>query len=263
MVVDSTGPVLSIGSFGQTPFTTPYEPAGHIEHAGVTDVLTLTVDWGDGSEVTRSTYTPGQGSICATLPCPVFSVASPTRLDFTLKHSYAGPGSYEVTATVQDGAGRLDRRIFNHQVDKGQQAISFARPFDVRSIGEPAYETYADGGGAQTPVVVASTSPGVCEVSEASSGRVEGHARTTFTVTLVGMGFCALTADQDGDERYVAASQVLGFVEVVGQPQTLDFAALADRTYGDDPVEVSAIGGASTSPVVLESLTRRCARSRA
>ena len=255
VVVDSTGPVLSIGDFGETPFTSPYEPFGHIVHAGATDVLTLTIDWGDGSEDTRSTYTPGQGSICATPPCPVFTVTSANRLDFTLKHSYADPGSYEVTATVQDGAGRLDRRIFNHQVDKGQQAISFARPFDVRSIGEPPYETYADGGGAQTPVVVASTSPNVCHVSDPSSSRVDGHARTTFTVTLVGMGFCALTADQAGDDRYVAASQVLGFVEVVGLTQTLDFAALGDRTFGDDPFEVSATGGSSTAPVELDSTT--------
>ena len=80
--VDSTGPELFISKFGESTYLRPWEPDGWIEHAGVTDVLTLTIEWGDG-EVTESTYYPGQGAICSTPTCPVFTVASSTRLNFT------------------------------------------------------------------------------------------------------------------------------------------------------------------------------------
>ena len=63
MRVDSTGPELFISSFGTGSYLRPWEPLGWIEHAGVTDVLTLRIEWGDG-QVTESTYDPGQGS-CA------------------------------------------------------------------------------------------------------------------------------------------------------------------------------------------------------
>ena len=67
----------------------------------MTDVLTLRIEWGDG-QVTESTYYPGQGALCDTSPCPVFTATSGTRLDFRLAHTYAAVGSFEVTASVQD-----------------------------------------------------------------------------------------------------------------------------------------------------------------
>ncbi len=95
----------------------------------------------------------------------------------------------------------------------------------------------------------------MCAVSDPVSSRVGGRARTTFTVTLLGQGSCAVTGDQAGDANYETARQGGMGVEVTAAAQPLDFAALADRTFGDAPFEVSATGGSSTAPVVLESVT--------
>ena len=206
-------------------------------------------------EVTESTYYPGQGALCDTSPCPVFTATSGTRLDFRLAHTYAAVGSFEVTASVQDQAGRLDRQLFGREVVKAQQAVTFARPYEERSLGEAPYETYAEGGGAATPVVVSSSTPAVCAVSDPVSSRVGGRARTTFTVSLVGQGSCTLVGDQAGDANYETARQGGMGVEVTAVAQSLDFAAIADRTFGAAPFEVSATGGASTAPVVLSSVT--------
>ena len=67
--VDSTGPELFISSFGDSVYRAV--GAGRVRSSMPvsTDVLTLTIDWGDG-EVTESTYYPGQGSICATVALP-------------------------------------------------------------------------------------------------------------------------------------------------------------------------------------------------
>ena len=155
---------------------------------------------------------------------------------------------------MHDGEGRLDRQIFSREVLQGHPTIAFARIFEERSIGASPYETYVDGGGAATPVVVASSTPDVCLVSDPVSSRVDGRARTTFTVSLVGQGLCILTGDQAGDAFYLPA-QGRAFVEVTALAQQLDFAALSDRTLGDAPFEVSATGGSSTAPVELTSIT--------
>ena len=156
---------------------------------------------------------------------------------------------------MSDQEGRLDRQIFGREVLKGQQPIAFARTFEERSIGASPYQSYVEGGAGAMPVVVASSTPAVCGVADPVSSRVEGRARTTFTVSLVGPGLCTLTGDQDGDAFYLPAVQGRAFVEVTALAQQLDLAALTDRTFGDAPVEVSVTGGGSVAPVVLESTT--------
>ena len=254
--VTSTGPQLLINRFGETAFPNSWNPDGWIEHAGVTDELNLTIDWGDG-ETTASTYYPGQGSICSTEPsCPVFTVGSSTRLDFQVSHTYLLPGRYEVTATARDQEGRLDRQIFSRDVVKGQQTLTFS-PLAEKHVSDPPFEAYVDGGRGGPPIYVTTLTPEVCTVADPSLSRGDdGAARTSFTVTLVGAGLCELAANQDGDDFYQPAVQRKGFISVIGQTaQELDFAAISDRTFGDEPFEVSATGGSSAAAVDLSSLT--------
>ena len=254
--VTSPGPQLFINKFGETAFPNSWNPDGWIEHAGVTDELNLTIDWGDG-ETTASTYYPGQGAICSTEPsCPVFTVGSSTRLDFQVSHTFLLPGQYEITATVRDQEGRLDRQIFSRGVVKGQQLLTFPALVE-KHVTDPPFEAYVDGGRGGPPIYVTTLTPQVCTVADPSLSRsADGAARTTFTVTLVGPGLCELAANQDGDDFYHPAVQRKGFINVIGQAaQQLDFAAISDRTFGDEPFEVSATGGSSTAAVDLSSLT--------
>ena len=76
-------------------------------------------------------------------------------------------------------------------------------------------------------VMFSTLTPSVCTVS----GR---------TVTIVTAGTCAIAADQAGDADYNAAARVTQSVTVAKASQTITFATLANKTYGNPDFAVSA-----------------------
>ena len=157
MRVDSTGPTLSLSRFGVGSLPAPWEPSGSIVHAGVTDVMTAEDRLGRRGGH-RVDVLPGPGRVVRDArPVRCSPATSGTRLDFQADALLRRAGSpYEVTASVHDQEGRFDRLIFNRQVDKGAADGHLrAASFEERSLGEPPFQTYAEGGGATTPVVVA------------------------------------------------------------------------------------------------------------
>jgi hypothetical protein len=76
-------------------------------------------------------------------------------------------------------------------------------------------------------VVFSSLTAGVCTVSGG-------------TVSFVGVGSCTVAANQAGNASFLPASQVTQSFAVGQAAQTINFAALADKTYGDADVGVSA-----------------------
>jgi hypothetical protein len=56
---------------------------------------------------------------------------------------------------------------------------------------------------------------------------------TGGTLTATAPGTCTVAGDQPGNEKYSAAPQVTVSVEIARAPQTLIFAPLENRTYGD------------------------------
>ena len=60
-----------------------------------------------------------------------------------------------------------------------------------------------------------------------------------------------MTASQAGNANYDAAADVVRTFNVGQLAQTIAFASLPDRTYGDAPFTVSAGGGASGNPVTF------------
>jgi hypothetical protein len=126
-------------------------------------------------------------------------------------------------------------------VAKAAQSITFGALVN-KTFGDPAFSLSATGGGSGNAVTFLSTTTGVCTVS-------------STTVTIVGVGTCAITADQAGDGNYNAASQVPQSFMVGKGSQTITFNALGDKTLGDPAFTVSATGGGSGNAVIFSSTT--------
>lgn len=86
-----------------------------------------------------------------------------------------------------------------------------------------------------------SSTPSVCTVS--------GN-----TVTLLAVGMCMIGAHQAGDPVYAAAPDAVQSFSVVGQPQTIAFAAIANRTLGAAPFAISATASSGLT-VSFDSVT--------
>ena len=102
----------------------------------------------------------------------------------------------------------------------------------------------ATGGGSGNAVVFASTTPALCTVSG-------------DTVSIVTVGYCTLTANQDGNGEYSAAPQVNFGVSIIKAVQ------LITGTHPDSPIfyspgssfNVTLSGGGSGNPVIYTVLT--------
>lgn len=91
-----------------------------------------------------------------------------------------------------------------------------------------------------TQVTYTSTTPAVCSF-------------TAPTLTMVGLGTCALTADYAGSTQVAPASASTSFV--VKRAQQLVFGALADRPYSPVPIALNATPGATSNPVIFSTTT--------
>ncbi len=130
----------------------------------------------------------------------------------TVTAHQAGSTSYYPAADVT--------RSFN--IAQAGQTITFA-PIAGRTFGDPAFE------------VSASASSGLpVSLSAAGQCTIEGT-----TITLVGTGSCTITARQAGNTDYPAVEAAQSFA-IAQAGQTIAFAAIADRTFGDPAFEISA-----------------------
>ncbi|MFN2547243.1 MAG: hypothetical protein ABR567_07425 [Myxococcales bacterium] len=83
------------------------------------------------------------------------------------------------------------------------------------------------------------------------------------TLTANHAGNCVVAANQPGDARYGAASQVATTVEVRGAPQAIRFGVVPDKLTTDAPFAVPATGDASGNPVTFSSNSTACSVSGA
>jgi len=89
-----------------------------------------------------------------------------------------------------------------------------------------------------TNFTVAATATSGLTVVPSSAG-VCSNVGLTFTMTG-GTGACTVKYDQAGDSNYNAAAQVTESVTAQKASQTINFAALTNKTYGDADFNVSA-----------------------
>ncbi|WP_199120497.1 choice-of-anchor Q domain-containing protein [Pedobacter sp. ASV28] len=151
-----------------------------------------------------------------------------------------GVGTTTITAaqaaTGNYAAGSISLTL---TVDKADQTISFAALAN-KTYGDADFNLNATGGASGNAVTYTSSNPLVATIA--------GN-----TVTIVGAGSTAIIASQLGNANYNAAINVQQTLTVDKADQTISFAVLANKTYGDADFDLSAMGGASGNVVTYTS----------
>jgi hypothetical protein len=110
------------------------------------------------------------------------------------------------------------------------QTITFTAPttkvFGSGSFTLPLTDTTTSG----LAITFASTTPSTCTLSGPDSR----------TVTLVAAGTCTLTADQEGDSNYTAASQVTRSFTISKATTSLSSFTISSKTFGNAPFTLTA-----------------------
>jgi hypothetical protein len=112
-------------------------------------------------------------------------------------------------------------------VNKANQSVTFAA-LPAKLVTDPAFALSATGGASGLPVIFVSSNTAVATISGS-------------TVTIVGAGTTTITASQAGNANYNAAADVTQTLTVSPkQSQTITFATLAARTFGDAAFTLAA-----------------------
>ena len=152
-----------------------------------------------------------------------------------------GAGSTTITAS-QLGNTNYNAALDVQQtltVGKADQAISFAA-LTNKVYGDADFNLNATGGASGNTVTYTSSNPLVATI-------------VGNTVTIVGVGSTTITASQLGNTNYNAAVNVQQTLTVDKADQTISFAALGNKTFGDADFNLSATGGASGNTVTYTS----------
>jgi gliding motility-associated-like protein len=136
-------------------------------------------------------------------------------------------GSYAVAASVNE-PGYHGTATGTLIISKADQTITFG-PISDRTYGEPDFTLGAVAG---SGLQVGYTS------SNTAVATVTGN-----TVHIVGAGTTTITASQAGDANWNAAADVQQTLTVNKADQTITFAPVSNRTYGDADFALSAVAG--------------------
>lgn len=149
-------------------------------------------------------------------------------------------GQTTITASQIGNSGYLAASDVSQilTVQKATQAITFAA-LPAKTFGDAAFPLTATGGASGLPVTFTSSNPLVATV-------------VGNTVTIVGGGTTDITASQAGNDSYLASTLVRALL-VNKANQTITFAALPARTFGDAAFALSA-NSSSGLAVAFESL---------
>ena len=152
-------------------------------------------------------------------PCTLSVATAPASVHIT------GAGACAITAS-QAGDGNYlpaDDQLRSFDVAKSNQTITFGTLAD-KTWGDA---DFALGASASSGLSVQYAADGNCAVSGS-------------TVHIVSAGACTITATQAGDGNYNPAADVARSFAIHKADQTITFAALADKTFGDADFTVGA-----------------------
>jgi uncharacterized protein YjdB len=138
-----------------------------------------------------------------------------------------GSGSSTITAK-QDGNGNYNAAPDVSQtltINKVDQTITFSS-IASKTFGDAAF------------ALSATTTSGL-PISYTSSDETVATISAS-TVTIVGAGSVTITAKQSGDSNYNAAEEATQLLTVSKADQTLTFAAIASKTFGEAPFNLTA-----------------------
>ncbi len=150
----------------------------------------------------------------------------------TVSFNQAGNANYDAAPQVTETT----------TAQKAAQAITVTQPAPATAVYNTSFTVAATGGGSGQAVTVGVS--GVCSVSGNS-----------VTITS-GTGACAVTFDQAGDADYNAAPQVTETTTAQKADQSISFAPLGTKKYGDPAFNVDAKASSTpTLPVTFSSQT--------
>jgi len=140
----------------------------------------------------------------------------------------AQSGSFAFTIEVRDANGFTGAQAYELVVAQAAQAITGFGANPAAPVFTPGgtFALVATGGASGNPVVFASTTPQVCQVSGT-------------TVTMLAAGRCSLTADQAGDANHQAAPQAQLEVEIASAVPTLVWPEELRKVYGEPAFDLT------------------------
>ncbi|WP_441816974.1 autotransporter domain-containing protein [Lysobacter sp. TAF61] len=136
-------------------------------------------------------------------------------------------GHYALTVQVRDAYGFAASQAFDLQVEQAAQVITafVANPDAPVFAHNGHFAVSATGGASANPVVFASSTPAVCQVSGAS-------------VAMLSAGVCGLSANQAGDANHAAAAPVVLEVTIAAAAPTLQWVDGLHKVYGEPSFEL-------------------------
>jgi hypothetical protein len=199
-----------------------------IAKAGSTTIVTVGDASYDGGAHGASATATGAGGLNQDLP------VSYTGRNGTIFSSASAPtnaGDYTASATFDGDA--------NHNGSSDSKNFAIARASQTIDFSALSNRTFGDADFA----VSASSSSGL-SVGFAASGQC---TISGLNVSITGAGLCTITASQLGDVNYNAAAEVPRSFQIDKATQTIAFAALADKTFGEADFAVSASSSSGLS----------------
>lgn len=131
-------------------------------------------------------------------------------------------GRFSFTVEARDANGFTGAQAYELVVAQALQAITGFNANPATPVFSPngTFALVASGGASGNPVVFASTTAQVCQVSGT-------------TVTMLAAGRCSLTADQAGDANHEAAPQVRLDVDIAAAVPTLVWPEELRKVFGE------------------------------
>jgi RHS repeat-associated protein len=243
-------PPCNAGDPHYTEVITITSPANNTAFAAGTTPITVTFSYSSADVVYAGATWSLSSSAAATQNGSIPSSSQ------SVSFSNLGGASYSLTITPNTGfigSGCIVDKTpgtvaFSIASITPQTITGFAPASPISYSPGGTFALTATGGGSGNPVTFASTTTSVCTVSGT-------------TATIVAAGTCTLTANQAGNASYSAAPQVTANVVINKANQTITFAALATRNYGDAPFTVSATASSGLAVTFSSTTPTLCSVS--
>ena len=160
----------------------------------------------------------------------------------------SGPATISGTTLTITGAGQVTAKVTqagnaNYQASEAEQTFTVNKASQEITFTTLINKTYGDA----DFTLAATASSGLSLTYQSSDPSVA--IVTGNMVTIVGAGTTTITASQEGNTNYETATDKNQLLVVNKTSQTITFAPLEDKTYGDVPFNLSAI---ASSDLVIE-----------
>ncbi len=231
-----------------------YAPATAVDRTVAISVLAQTITFTQPADMLMGDE---DGALSATssssLPVMIASSTAEVCTVLGTPGSYTlhvvGAGTCSLSATQDGDASYAAATAVPRTVTIAQrtQTITFTQPADMLMGDEDGVLPATSS--SSLPVTIASSSTEVCTVLGTPG---------SYTLHVVGAGTCSLSATQDGDATYAAATAVPRTVTIAQRTQSITFTQPADMLMGDEDGVLSATSSSSLPVTIASSTTDVC-----